>query len=46
LRQAGRRARQAIEIAGGFNRFLAPEIADDALLGLAVLANGLDQILA
>ena len=44
LRQAGGRARQAIEIAAGLDLFLAAEIADDALLGLAVLANGLDQI--
>ncbi len=44
LRQSGRRARQAIEIAAGLDHFLAAEIADDALLGLAVLANGLDQI--
>ena len=44
LRQAGGRARQAIEIAAGLDHFLAAEIADDALLGLAVLANGLDQI--
>jgi hypothetical protein len=44
LRQSGGRARQAIEIAGGLDRFLAAEIADDALLGLAVLANGFDQV--
>ena len=44
LRQAGGRARQAIEIAAGLDRFLAAEIANDALLGLAVLANGFDQI--
>ena len=35
LRQSGGRARQAIEIAGGLDRFLAAEIADDALLCLA-----------
>src|SRR6266571_2736284 len=44
LRQSGGRARQAIEIAAGLDHFLAAEIADDPLLGLAVLANGLDQI--
>ncbi len=44
LRQPGGRARQTIEIAAGLDHFLAAEIADDALLGLAVLANGLDQI--
>jgi hypothetical protein len=32
------------EIARSLDRFLAAEVADDALLGLAVLANGLDQI--
>ena len=35
---------QAIEIAGCLDRVLAAEVADDALLGLAVLANGFDQI--
>jgi hypothetical protein len=44
LRQASSRAREAIEIAARLDRFLAAEIADDVLFGLAVLANGLDQI--
>jgi hypothetical protein len=35
-----RRAGELIEIAGGFHRFLAPEIADDALLYPAILADG------
>ena len=44
LRQPCGGSREAIEIAAGLDHFLAAEIADDALLGLAVLANGLDQI--
>ncbi len=44
LRQPGGRARQAIKIAACRHIFRASEIADDALLRLAVLANGLDQI--
>jgi hypothetical protein len=43
-RQPRGRARETIEIAVGFDYLLAPEIADDALLGLAVLPNGFDQI--
>jgi hypothetical protein len=43
-RQPRGRPREAIEIAAGFDRLLASEIADDALFGLAVLPNGLDQI--
>jgi hypothetical protein len=41
--RAAERARRS-KIAVGFDHFLAPEIADDALFGLAVLPNGFDQI--
>ena len=44
LRQPGGRAGEAIKITTCRHIFRASEIADDALLGLAVLANGLDQI--
>ena len=35
---------QAVESAGGEDGFLAPEIADDALLGAPILPDGLHQI--
>jgi hypothetical protein len=38
------RSCQAIEVTAAFDVFLAPEIADDALLGPAILADGLDQV--
>ena len=44
LSQPGRRASEAIQIAGGLDGFLAAEIANDALLDLAGLAHGLDQV--
>src|SRR5450759_1981012 len=44
LRQPCRRTGKAIEIAARLDHLLAPEIAYDALFGLAVLTNGLDQI--
>lgn len=44
LRQPRGRSGQAVEIAARFDHLLASEIADDALFGLAVLSNGLDQI--
>ena len=44
LSQPGRRPGQAIQIAGGLDVFLAAKIANNALLGLAALAHGLDQV--
>jgi hypothetical protein len=44
LREASGGSRQAIEVAATVDVFLAAEIADDALLDPAVLADGLDQI--
>ena len=41
---AGDRAGQALEGAGGGDGLLAAEVLDDALLGAAVLAHGLDEI--
>src|SRR4051812_28272229 len=40
----GDRAGQALEGAGGGNGLLAAEVLDDALLGAAVLAHGLDEV--
>src|SRR4051794_1870086 len=40
----GDRAGQALEGAGGGDGLLAAEVLDDALLGAAVLAHGLDEI--
>ncbi len=44
LGEARGRSRQAVKVTATFNVFLAPEIADDALLGPAILADRLDQI--
>src|ERR1700760_467962 len=44
LSEASGGSHQAVEVAAAFDVFLAAEVADDALLDLAVLANGLDQI--
>ena len=41
---AGHRGGQALEPAGGDHRLLAAQALDDALLGAAVLAHGLDQV--
>ena len=41
---AGDRAGQALEAAGGDHGLLAAEVLDDALLGAAVLAHGLDEV--
>jgi hypothetical protein len=41
---AGNRAGEAFEAAGGEDGVLAAEVLDDALLGAAVLADGLDQV--
>lgn len=35
---------QAVEVAATLDVFLAPKIADDALLDRAVLTDGLDQV--
>ncbi len=44
LCQAGGGADQPVEIAAAFDLFLASEVADDALLDVALLADGLDQV--
>jgi hypothetical protein len=44
LRQAGGGEHQAVEVTAAFDVFLAAEVADDALLDVAVLADGLDQV--
>ena len=44
LCQAGGGADEPVEVATAFDVFLASEIADDALLDAAVLADGLDQV--
>ena len=44
LRHACGGTSKAVEIAARLDDFLAAEILDDALLGLAVLTNGLDQV--
>jgi hypothetical protein len=41
---AGNRAGQPFEAAGGEDGVLAAEVLEDALLGAAVLADGLDQV--
>jgi hypothetical protein len=41
---AGNRAGQALEGAGGGDNLLAAQVLDDALLGAAVLAHGLDKV--
>src|SRR3954470_3435730 len=41
---AGDGTGQALEGAGGGNGFLSAEVLDDALLGAAVLAHGLDEV--
>ena len=41
---AGHRGGEALQPAGGDHGLLAAQILDDALLGAAVLANGLDQV--
>jgi hypothetical protein len=41
---AGDRGGETLEATGGEDRILAAEVLDDALLGAAVLADGLDQI--
>jgi hypothetical protein len=44
LGEASGGAGQAVEVAATFDVFFAAEIADDALLDLAILADGLDQV--
>ena len=41
---AGDRAGEAFQAAGGEDGVLAAEVLEDALLGAAVLADGLDQV--
>jgi hypothetical protein len=41
---AGHRGGEAFEVAGGEDGLLAAEVLDDALLGAAVLTDGLDQV--
>src|SRR5207253_343885 len=41
---AGDGTGQALEGAGGGDRLLAAQVLDDALLGAAVLAHGLDEV--
>src|SRR4029077_6742601 len=44
LCQTGGGEHQAVEVAAAFDLFLAAEVADDALLDVAALADGLDQV--
>ncbi len=44
MRQAGRRAGQAVEITTRLYRLLAAQVLDDPLLGLAPFAHVFDQV--